>query len=350
MRIPEAKRIVIIDWSMIGDLIMLSPCVNAIREQYPDAHLAILGQPLSISTYKHHSGVNELISYDRSKGDYDLDSFKHTVRQLRAGKFDLAFIFHNSLGSALMAWLGRVRQRIGYRYECRDLLLTRRFKLPEKRQHLIETKADLLRACGISLSSLAEEVHIDEASAKKWLREKLGPNFGRSRPVIAVSIGATKEYKQWSADGLNTFLNRFPVNSADFVFIGAPSERKLYEGVYSYNNTVVDLVGQTTIEELTWVLDRADLFVGPDSGPMHLAIGRKTPVVALFGPTDPARCGPYRYERSVVVRAERICRSCESKSGRNMRQCLHTIDPEESYYAAVGLLAQYCSRWRIDQV
>jgi ADP-heptose:LPS heptosyltransferase len=95
-------------------------------------------------------------------------------------------------------------------------------------------------------------------------------------------------------------------------------------------------VGQTTVEELTWVLDRADLFVGPDSGPMHLAIGRGTPVVALFGPTDPARCGPYQYEPAVVVRAERICPRCEVAYGRQMRQCLHTIDPEEAYCAAVG--------------
>ena len=206
------------------------------------------------------------------------------------------------------------------------------------------------RGFEVMLQDLTEEIPMDNAGAKSWLREKLGPNFGRTRPVIAVSIGATEDYKHWSADGLNTFLNRFPVNSADFIFTGAPTERSLYEGVYSYNNTVVDLVGQTTVEELTWVLDRADLFVGPDSGPMHLAIGRQTPVVALFGPTDPARCGPYMYEKSVVVRAERICPRCEVQYGTHMRQCLHTIDPEEAYYAAVGLLAQHCSRWSMEKV
>jgi lipopolysaccharide heptosyltransferase II len=340
---------VIIDWSMIGDLIMLSPCVRAIRLHFPDAHLAILGQPISIATYKHHPDVNELIPYDRSQGDYDIQSFRKAVRLLRGARFDLGFVFHNSIGSALMAFMGRVRQRVGYRYEGRDLLLTHRFRLPEKRQHLIETKADLLRSCGIAVDDLSERVYVDKEHARRWVRETLGPNFGRNRPVVVVSVGATKDFKHWSAEGLHAFLNRFPVNSADFVFLGAPAERKLYEGVYSYNNTVVDLVGQTTVEELMWAIDRADLFVGPDSGPMHLALGRGTPVVALFGPTDPTRCGPYRSDRAVVVRAERICPRCEAQYGKNIRQCLHTVDPEEAYCAAIGLLAQYCPRWSIEK-
>lgn len=346
----QVNSIVVIDWSMIGDLIMLSPCIKAIHRHHPEARLGILGQPGSIETYKHHPDVGQLIPYERSRGEYDLATFKATVAQLREEKYDLAYIFHNSIGSALMARMAKIPRRVGYRYEMRDLLLTTRLRIPARRQHLMETKADMLRLCGVEVNDLTEEVYIDEAAARKWVSAKLGPNFGRNRPIIAVSIGATKEYKHWSADGLNAFLNRFPVNTADFVFLGAPSERKLYEGVYSYNNTVVDLVGQTTIEELTWVLNQADLFVGPDSGPMHLAIARKTPVVALFGPTDPSRCGPYKYEASVVVRSERICRECDTAFGKNIRQCLHTIDAEETYCAAVGLLAQHCRRWSIENV
>jgi len=332
---------------MIGDLVMLSPAIRAIRQYYPKAYIALLGQPLSISTYKHHPGVNELISYDRSLGDRHLPAFNKALGALRERRFELAFIFHNSIGSALMARLGRIRERVGYRYECRDLFLTKRYSIPEKRQHLIETKADLLRMYGIPVDNVAEEVFIDHEGANQWLREKLGPNLGRNRPIVAISMGATKVYKRWSAAGLNKLLNMFPVNSCDFIFVGAPGDRELYENVYSYNNTVVDLVGQTTLEELTWVLEKVDLLICTDSGPMHLAIGRKTPVVALFGPTDPARCGPYKYEPSVVIRAEKLCSQCEAQHGKHIRQCLHTLNPEEVYYASIGLLAQYCPRWSI---
>jgi len=343
----NVSRIVVIDWSMIGDLVMLSPCIRAIRAHYPKAHLALLGQPVSIATYKQNSQVNELIPYERSGGDFDLASFRKTLGVIRAGRYDLAYIFHNSFGSALMAWLGRVRERVGYRHELRDLLLTKRLRRPEKRQHLIETKADMLRMSGLDVADMHEEVSIDAPAAALWVRDKLGPNFGRNRPIIAVALGATMEYKRWSREGLNAYLNMFPVNSCDFVFLGSPADRQLYEGVYSYNNTVVDLIGQTTIEELTWVLNRADLFVGPDSGPVHLAVGRNTPVVALFGPTDPMICGPYQYERSVVVRSERICPSCDAKHSKHVRQCLHTLEAHEVYYASIGLLARYCPRWTL---
>jgi lipopolysaccharide heptosyltransferase II len=343
----KPQRIVVIDWSMIGDLIMLSPCIAAIHHAFPEAHLAVLGTPLSIATYRAHPAVSELIPYDRSHGDWHIPSFMDAVRRLRAGHFDLGYLFHNSIGSALMAKLGGVKQRIGYRFEGRDLLLTGRVRLPEERMHLIELKANLLRASGVEVPEpLAEELYIDEKRAGVWLRENLGPNFGRTRPIVAVSVGSTVEHKRWSASSLNKFLNMFPVNSVDFVFLGSPAERPLYEGVYSYNNTVVDLVGQTTIEELTWVIDKSDLFVGPDSGPVHIAVARHRPVVALFGITDPRRCGPLNYEMAVVIRSEEICTSCESRLGKHMHQCLHTIAPEEIYSAAEEQLRRFSANWQ----
>lgn len=341
----EPLRIIVIDWSMIGDLVMLSPCVRAIREHYPRAHLAILGQPASIAPYKTHPGVDQLIAYDRSRGDYDLGSFFRTVNEVKKGRFDFGYIFHNSIGSAIMAWLGKVRVRVGYRHELRDLLLTKRIRMSQEREHLIEIKANLLRASGLSVNSMAEEVFIDKSKGSKWVRSKLGPNLGRNRPIVVIGIGATLLYKQWSAAGLNRFLNRFPVNSVDFVFTGAPDDRELYKGVYSYNNTVVDLVGQTTLEELAWVLDKADMYVGPDSGPLHLAVGLSSPVIALFGATDPAKCGPYQYENSEVVRTHQICSDCERDFGKSIRQCLHTLQPDEVYQASTDLLSKTCKRW-----
>lgn len=333
---------------MIGDLVMLSPCVRAIRARYPEAHLAVLGQPASISTYRLDPAVNELISYDRSKGDWNFAAFSQTLAQLRQGRFDLAFIFHNSFGSALMARLAGVKQRIGYRNELRTFLLSKSYDKPDFRQHLIEEKAFLLQSYGVEVRDYSEKVYIDEARAKDWLKEKLGPNFGRSRPIVAVSLGATVEHKRWPLESFNKLLNLFPVNSVDFVFLGSPAERVLYEGVYSYNNTVVDLVGQTTIEELTWVLDKADLFIGPDSGPVHLSVARQRPVVVLFGPTDPARCGPFQYANAAIVRADSICSRCDALYGRQLqfRTCLHTITAQQLYDAATGLLAATCNRWR----
>jgi lipopolysaccharide heptosyltransferase II len=341
----EPQRIVIIDWSMIGDLIMLSPSVAAIRANFPQAHVALLGQPTSIAAYANHPAINELIPYDRSQGDLNIASFRHTLQILRDGKFDRAYIFHNSIGSALMAWLGGVRQRIGYRHELRDLLLTTRLHKPELRQHLIEDKADLLRLAGLEVANLVEEVYIDQQEAERWIHKTLGPNFGRNRPIVALSIGATRVFKQWHAAGVNALLNCFPINSCDLLFLGAPNERSMFEGVYSYNNTVVDLIGQTTLKELAWVLDKVDLYIGPDSGPMHIAIGRQTPVVALFGPTDPARCGPFRYPKSRVIRSERICPQCDKQFGKVVRQCVHLIESEQVYAAADELLSEHCKRW-----
>jgi lipopolysaccharide heptosyltransferase II len=341
----QDRRIVIIDWSMIGDLVMLSPAVDSICEYYPDAEISILGAPNSISVYKHHPRIKELLPYDRSKGDWDVGNFMAAVRLLRARSFDLGFLFHNSLGSAAMARLGGVRRRVGYCNEMRDLLLTDKLHMSDVPQHLIETKLDLLRQFGLEPRSTREVVHIEEGRARKWLRDKLGPNLGRTRPIVGISLGATRDYKMWTGKGMEALINKFPVNSVDFVFLGAPHERALFEGVYSYNNTVVDLVGETTIEELTWVLDKLDLYIGPDSGPMHLATARDTPVVALFGATNPSVCGPYLYEKSRIIRSDNICSECDKTQGKNIRACLHTIKPELVYAAATELLTAHSRNW-----
>jgi heptosyltransferase-2 len=339
------RRIVAIDWSMIGDLIMLGPCIRALRSAYPETHLAVLGQPNSIVTYKNDPAVNELIAYDRTHGDFHVPSFMSTLRTLRRGHFDTAYVFHNSIGSALMAAGAGIPERIGYRHEGRDLLLTKRIRQPAEQMHLIEIKANLLRQCGIPVEDLSEQVAIDETKAKHWARERLEPKLGHSRPIVAVSLGSTLDTKRWSAEGLNAFLDLFPVNSCDFVLIGAPMEKSLYEGVYSFNNTVSDFVGQTTVEELTWLLDRADMYVGPDSGPMHIAVGRGKPVVALFGPTDPRRCGPLSTDNTRIFRADSACSKCRASS-RAVQQCLHTIDPAEIFAAADELLGEHSRFWR----
>lgn len=325
---------------MIGDLVMLSPAVHAMRRAYPAAHIAVLGQPSSISVFQRNPAVNQLIPFNRSgpRKEWNIPAFMAAVAEIRAGRFDLAVIAHNSIGSALMCWLGRVRQRVGYSGEFRDRLLTLAVPRGSEREHLVSARLRLVAACGVEVEDRREEVFIDEEAARRWLKEKLGPNFGRSRPIITLSLGATVPHKQWTDAEANRLLNMLPLNSCDIVFVGTPAERAYFEGVYSYNNTVVDLVGETTIEELTWVLDRADLHIGPDSGPMHLAIGRGTPVVALFGGTDPARCGPFCFEQARVVRAHKCCVDCERKYGRFIAACTHTILADEVYAAADELL------------
>jgi lipopolysaccharide heptosyltransferase II len=323
---------------MIGDLVMLSPAIHALRSSYPDSEISILGQPASIAVYKQHPGITELIPFDRSRGDLNIPAFMQAVKTLRSRRFDLGIVSHNSFGSALMTRLGGVRQRIGYSAEGRDFLLSRAVRGSTEREHLISNKLRLIAALGIEVEDRREEVFINEEAAKAWIKDKLGPNFGRNRPIVTISLGSTVDHKQWTGSELNRLLNMLPVNGCDLVFVGTPKERALFEGVYSYNNTVVDLVGETTIEELTWVLDRAALHIGPDSGPMHLAIGRGTPVIALFGGTDPARCGPFCAENARVIRSHRCCTECQRKFGRVIVACTHTIGASEVFDAALDLL------------
>lgn len=308
---------------------MLTPALRRLRDTYSGARLTLAAQPFALEMFSGGNLVDEVIPYDKRGEDRGTRGVFRLAGRLKPRHFDAAFVFHRSFGSALAAWLARIPVRVGYRHELRDFLLTHRVRETELQEHIIDEHLHLLNEVGIPGGVPPLELDIDLSREDEFLA-KLSPRLAANgRPLVVVCPKGGWPTKTWSVSHLNRFLDLFDVHSVTFVLVGAPGEEKCAQDIYSVNNDIVNLVGMTSLRELACVLQRADVVVSPDTGTVHLAAALGTPVVALFGPTAPERCGPPPYAPASIISGEVNCLKCYLKKCTKDPFCMDTIAPEQ---------------------
>jgi len=323
----DFRRILAVDFSLVGDLVMLTPALAALKQAYPQAQLALAAQPFAGELFASPELVDEVIPY--AKRGRDRQGVWRLAARLRYGGFDAAFIFHKSFGSAFACWLARIPVRVGYRHEWRDRLLTHRVKLPELEQHIVAENLHLLAAVGLPVAEGALAVYPDVVAREHFFR-LLRPQVKlNGLPTVVVCPHGGWPTKNWSTANISRFLDLFPVNSVTFVVVGAQGEEAYAERIYSVNNEVLNLVGKTTLRELIYILEEAQVVVSPDTSVIHLAAVVGTPVVALFGPTSPKRSGPRPQARATVLTGNVNCLRCYLKRCHREPFCMNTIEPEQ---------------------
>jgi len=332
----DFKNILVIDLSLIGDVLMVTPAVHALKARYPSARITFMGVPKVLPILKGNDDVSALLPYDKKGKERGALGLLRFLAKVRGNQFDAAFIFHRSFGSALIARIMRIPVRAGYASEGRGFLLTHRYPVPARRNHLIDEHLALLHAYGIDASSRALRLEVKDDDVKQFWSSHLSdlpPNL----PRVALVAGAQWVTKQWRVEYTNEFLNLFDAETVTFILVGGPEESAYARKLSCARNQMIDMVGRTTLEELTYLLAGADLVVTPDSGPMHIAgaLGRR--VIALFGPTDPQRCGLVEGD-FMNFHANVNCIKCYKHECNQIPFCMDEIEPEMVYLAAKKML------------
>jgi len=323
------SNILALDFSLIGDLVMLSPALRRLRETYPGSRLTLVGQPIAWELFRAGNLIDEVVVWDKRGTDRGLSGLLRLARRLRQKHYDAAFIFHRSFGSALVAYLARIPVRVGYCHELRDFMLTHRVKQPELPEHLTRENLHLLDEVGIPGEETPVEVDVDRAFEDDFLKRMKHRLDVNGRPIVLVCPLGGWPTKSWRPQLINRLLDRFAVHDATFAIVGAPGEEQYASDIYSVNNEVVNLVGRTTLRELVYLVQRADVVVSPDTSVVHLANAVGTPVVALFGPTAAERCGPSPGTQASVIYGKVNCLKCYLKKCNKEPFCMDTITPEE---------------------
>jgi heptosyltransferase-2 len=324
--------------SFLGDVVLTTPLVTALRHRLHPRHLAVLVRPEARAILEGHPDVDEVLVDDKRGADRGLAGLLRAAGRLRARRFDLAVCPHRSLRTALLLAAARIPRRIGFDASRGAWLFHERVHRPAAR-HDVERNLALLEPFGGPSEPPVLSLPVTPAA-----RERAGrlcpPGEG---PLVGIAPGSVWPTKRWTEDGFATVVRALVGAGARCLLVGAPSDAATAREIERRAAVpLVNLVGETDLATLVATIDRMDLLVGNDSAPMHVATARGVPVVAVFCATTPALgYGPYG-GRAVVVESDLDCRPCGRHGGhrcpRGTEDCRHLVRPSAVLAAARTLL------------
>jgi heptosyltransferase-2 len=326
----------------VGDAIMALPALRAVRRRFREARISIVARPYVADIYRDQEICDELIAYDPRGAHAGLRGRELLAQELRARKFDVALLLQNAFDAAWLAWRAGIPECIGYARDGRSLLLTKRIAVPKPGEIPLHEQfyyLELLRRAGW-IDSLPSEsfvgLHVpaeNRARAEGTLR-----SAGARAATQRIAIGAGASYgsaKCWPPERFADVVNRFRRHTdADVILFGTAAERTVSDAITAgIEGPSISLVGATEIADLPALLSRCQLFVGNDSGAMHVAAAVGLPVVAIFGPTDPNGTAPIT-PRCAVVQERPYCSPCFLRRCPIDHRCMTHVMPEAVEAAA----------------
>ncbi len=336
-------RVLLVRLSAIGDCLHAAPVASAIRRAHPDAFIGWAVQEPAATLLRGYAGVDRFHLYPRRARGVaaHLDALRRFRRELRSCRYDAALDVQGLTKSGLVAWWSGARQRIGFRggpamgsRELNALFLNRRFAVDLDVRHVVDRNLALLRASGLAGATdpVAEWSLPDYA--EPGLLSFLDRHGLSDGPYAVVSPGTIWRTKRWPPRRFAAAVRSLG-SDRDLPVVVAwagDDERRAAEEIEAAAGDVcrVLLAPPTDLRELATLLRRAALFLGCDSGPAHLAAALGVPCVSVFGPTDPARNGPYG-PRSAAVQLDRKldCQPCWRRTcSRGDFACLERLDAD----------------------
>ena len=341
-------------------MVFTTPAIGALRRRFPTAHITYLVEAPAEPVVRHHPGLDEVVVVARPRGLARLRYDLRLAWRLRAARYDLVIDLHGGPRSGFLTWASGARRRIGYALPGRQLSYTTR--VPWSRslvppRHSVLNQWDLIAPLGIEPPTGAADpvvMPIDPAAAAAVTARVHAAGVADSAPIIVLHVSAGNPFRRWPTASFAEVAAQLA--SADrarrIIITSGPSEAEAAESVASQARAIAGpaadsilRTGEFDLSELRALVGRAALYIGGDSGPLHIAATTATPVVALFGPTLPERSLPWRDPAigSIGVDAGPLpCRPCHQRHCvPGDFRCLTAISPTIVLDAARTLLATH---------
>lgn len=329
-------KILIRATNWVGDAIMALPALRAVRSKFPQAEIAILARPYVADIYRDQEICNRLIAYDSQAKHEGIFGREQLAAELRAQKFDLALLLQNAFDAAWLAWRAAVPERVGYARDGRSFLLTKPIPVPRTGEippHERFYYLELVRRAGW-VHSLPNDsfiaLHVSESSRRR--AEEFLCQSGVRSGSLRIAIGAGASYgsaKCWPPSRFATLANQLQsASDAEVILFGTAAEAAVTRAIsHELRRPPIDLTEKTSIADLPALLAQCHVFIGNDSGAMHVAAGVGLPVVAVFGPTDPYGTAPVT-PRCTIVQQRPYCSPCFLRHCPTDHRCMSAITPE----------------------
>ncbi len=356
-----ARRILIVRLDNLGDVLLATPAIHAIRRALPAAHITLLASPVGAQVAELNPDIDDVIVYQSPQMDpweklpQDSEREQRIIAQVKAGRFDGAIIFtsfrQSSLPQAYLCYLADIPLRLAASIDGPGSLLTTRHKHPERMMHEVERGLDLVGAIGIPPAE--DELVLRVPDDRRWTADdrptlanlpivhRLSSIVG---PLIVLHPGCSMPARTYSwelyAQVADLLIEQL---GATIALTGGSDERTLVEKIYDAirpenRASTLALAGRLSFAEFCALIEAADLTVTNNTGPMHMSAALQTPVVALFALTNPPeQWRPWRVPHRLLYH-EVPCRLCYKRACPYGHECLRLVTPEMVVEAATELL------------
>jgi lipopolysaccharide heptosyltransferase II len=348
-------NILLVRLRLIGDVVFTTPIPRALKRRFPDARIAYLVEPDAAPVVAGNPHIDELIVAERPRGWRRIAADIRLAAALRRRRFDLVLDLHGGPRSSWLTWATRAPQRIGYAIPGRAWLYTRTVSRPRelRPRHSVQNQWDLLT--GIDGWSEAPdpvrdpvEMAPDPAADARIASRLAAAGIGPADEIVVVHVSAGNPFRRWPEPAFVEVVASLAGagERRRLILSSGPSDRAAADRIVDAARAALgqdraDRVvefGEFGIAEMRALVARSRLFVGGDTGPLHVAATTATPVVAIFGPTLPVRSVPWRDPRvatEVVEVAGLPCRPCDQRACEpGDFRCLTTLKPADVISAA----------------
>ena len=349
---PGTQKInnaVIFRTDRIGEVLLSTVAIDALRRRYPECLVTFVTSVYSAPLLERRDDVKEVITYETMGGKGNIASAVGLALKLRARKFDAAIVLNPHRSLHLACFLAGIPVRAGYGRKWGSLL-NRRIK--DKRdsggKHEIEYTMDVMDLVGAGDGTVKGPLLSCDSREREAMSRKLrAAGAGAGGKLVAVHPGSSNPAKAWPremyAQTIKSLKDEFG-GSIDIFIIGTANETPLAAEIIGLSGgRAVDLTGRFALEELIAFLSLCSVFIGNDTGPMHIAAALGIPVVAIFGRNipgvSPKRWGPVG-ERNIVLHENPGCEPCYDTTCPYGYKCLRRITPESVVKAAEKILGE----------
>jgi heptosyltransferase-2 len=335
------KNIIVRMPNWLGDLVMATPVLKDIRNHWPKAKITAMCQSNVGALLKNDPHIDELFIFKRPSGWLHRQHYRDILTPLRHGNYDLGILLTNSFSSAWWFRLGNVKNRIGYADHWRSFLLDIAVPYPsnKKELHQVVIYKKLLEPLGIPVSDTLPEIYLsrDEKIEARSLLKSYGVE--EKTKLIGVNPGAAYgSAKCWLPERFEEVTLRLLKDPDLFVvYFGDSAGVSLIKRICDkMPDRVINLAGKTNLRQLIALIERCQVFLTNDSGPMHIAAALKIPLLALFGSTSDVATGPYK--TGTIIHKHVSCSPCYQRTCPIDFRCMKNISSDEVYRQLLSIM------------
>jgi lipopolysaccharide heptosyltransferase I len=346
--IHGVPRILVIRLSAIGDVVRVVPAVESIRESFPHAQIDWAVEPKSADVIQGHPALDNVLVFERDRlGIRSARHFLRFAREIRRNRYDIILDFHGILKSGLLTAFSKAPARYGFGRprgkEFGYVFVNKRLKLGSAALNRVEENLRLSELLAPRSAHIEPSLYVPETT-QAVIERFFEESFEGGKQVAAVHVPVDRPEKQWPIAHFARLCDMLLADGRfDVVLTWGPGQKRQVEEVQERSQRSLHICPEfSDIKHYIWVIANAGLYVGGDTGPMHIAAVMGTPVVALFGGTDPERHAPFRRPYEILT-AEASHSGREDIARMTGAEKLALISADDVYDACIRVLFHQCA-------